>query len=262
MPKVDGSPTAGEVTAEQLRQTKAELHRLAQRLEQREQDLSEKLAAANLAEQLRAAREEKKQREREEGDGRLPAHRPSDYTEEAAASLLEWITDGKSLRAWCRQASVSPMTVYQWMARERGFADRYARAYDNRADTLADEILDIADEVAGSDSIAAVAAAKLRVEARKWVAAKLKPQKWGDRQLVETSGSVTFQLGIAPRTPSPVTIEGNVREISDLQPRLADYESDSLDSASSVAPSAGIFSNRAAQEQTPATPLAGPGTPP
>jgi len=231
VPKANGSPTKGEVTSEQLKATKAELTRMAQQLELERERLSEKLAAASLAEQIRAIRTEKQQERKKSGE-KLPAHRPSDYTEEAAASLLQWITEGKSLRSWCRQASVSPMAVYQWMARQRDFADRYARAYDNRADTLADEILDIADETAGTESIAAVQAAKLRIETRKWIASKLKPQQWGDRQVVEQTGTVTFSLGIPSRTPPPVTIEGSAFEIRGLPDRLADCESDSRPPAS------------------------------
>ena len=65
---------------------------------------------------------------------------------------------------------------------------------------MADEIIDIADQTEGTDSIAAVQAAKLRIETRKWIASKLKPQKYGEKQLVETSGQVTFQLGVPSRT--------------------------------------------------------------
>jgi hypothetical protein len=86
------------------------------------------------------------------------------------------------------------------MRSEPDFARRYAQAHEDRSDTMADDIIEIADAVEGSDSVAAVAAAKLRIETRKWIAAKLKPQKYGEKQLVETSGSVTFQLGVPNRT--------------------------------------------------------------
>jgi hypothetical protein len=65
---------------------------------------------------------------------------------------------------------------------------------------MADHMLEIADDVEGSDSVAAVSAAKLRIETRKWIASKLKPSKYGEKQLVETSGQVTFQLGVPTRT--------------------------------------------------------------
>jgi hypothetical protein len=71
----------------------------------------------------------------------------------------------------------------------------YARAREDQADTLADEIVGISDESAITAKVdgeevrfaldaTAVARNRLRVDARKWVAAKLKPRKYGDRQVL------------------------------------------------------------------------------
>jgi hypothetical protein len=70
----------------------------------------------------------------------------------------------------------------------------YARARDDQADTLADEILDIANTpVEGittkTDSDGKTETTKadmlnhrrLQVDARKWIAAKLKPRKYGEK---------------------------------------------------------------------------------
>ncbi|MBU2052465.1 hypothetical protein KKH13_04650, partial [Patescibacteria group bacterium] len=63
------------------------------------------------------------------------------------------------------------------------FFKRYARARDEQADTLADEITYIADTEPDANK------ARVRVDARKWVAAKLKPKKYGDHQsLAVTDG--------------------------------------------------------------------------
>lgn len=69
--------------------------------------------------------------------------------------------------------------------------DKYTRAREDQADTLADEILDIADEKIDDFIIDeegnkrpnpdTVQRSKLRVEARKWIAAKLKPKKYGEK---------------------------------------------------------------------------------
>ena len=76
-------------------------------------------------------------------------------------------------------------------SRHKEFADIYARAREDQADTLADEIHAIADELPqqivdekGKTSrydSAYVQWQKNRVDARKWVAAKLKPKKYSDR---------------------------------------------------------------------------------
>jgi hypothetical protein len=69
----------------------------------------------------------------------------------------------------------------------------YARAREDQADTLADEILAISDEQReavtrdGTIYDPEVHRDRLRIDARKWVAAKLKPRKYGDK--VELAGA-------------------------------------------------------------------------
>jgi hypothetical protein len=46
-----------------------------------------------------------------------------------------------------------------------------------------DEIIEIADGVRGSRSLTSVRAAKLAIDTRKWMAAKLIPKKYGFRSL-------------------------------------------------------------------------------
>jgi hypothetical protein len=87
-------------------------------------------------------------------------------------------------------------TVYDWLLRFPEFAEQYTRAREEQADTLADEIIQIADEqpevVAVVDKkTGALIEHKLdgaflqwqknRIEARKWTAMKLKPKKYGDK---------------------------------------------------------------------------------
>lgn len=96
-------------------------------------------------------------------------------------------------------------TVYAWMAVNQAFADRYARAVEDRAELLADEIVSIADDAAndygfkeGEDKDGAgakpvflsenVQRSKLRVDARKWVASKLFPRKYGEKVQNEVTG--------------------------------------------------------------------------
>jgi hypothetical protein len=85
-------------------------------------------------------------------------------------------------------------TIYRWLVRHAEFRDRYALAREEQADTNADEILKIADEMPpeytddkGRTTIdhGYLAWQKQRIEARKWTAMKLKPKKYGDRMAVE-----------------------------------------------------------------------------
>ena len=63
------------------------------------------------------------------------------------------------------------------------FAEQYARAREVQAETLADEIVSIADEDGDPQR------QRLRVDARKWVASKLKPKRYGDKVTNEHTGA-------------------------------------------------------------------------
>lgn len=118
--------------------------------------------------------------------------RPSDYTQEIADRICERLADGESLRAICRDdAMPATSTVCKWLSQFSDFAEQYARAREIQADTLFDEILEIADEgrndsYTDEDGVErtdydVIARSKLRVDARKWMAGKLRPKKYGDR---------------------------------------------------------------------------------
>jgi hypothetical protein len=117
--------------------------------------------------------------------------RPTLYSLEIALEICDRIADGESLVKICSDAKMPKKTaVYEWLLRHKEFAEIYARAREDQADTLADEIHAISDELPQQivddkgktryDS-AYVQWQKNRVDARKWVAAKLKPKKYSDR---------------------------------------------------------------------------------
>lgn len=123
--------------------------------------------------------------------------RPSSYTDERADELCTWIAQGNSLRSFCKLHGMEAQTVYRWMRERPDFQQRYAHAHEDRADSLADEMCDIADEVAASGgSIEAVQAARLRIDTRKWIAAKLRPGRWGEVQAPKAQTAVTFKIGL------------------------------------------------------------------
>src|SRR3546814_2685 len=129
------------------------------------------------------------------------------FTQEAADRICDELSAGRSLRSICLDGDMpSQSTVFRWLRDEahEEFRQQYARARDNQADTLADEILDIADD--GSNDYVgeeekyngdAVARSRLRVDARKWLAGELAPKKYGekiDHTLANPDGSpVVFQ---------------------------------------------------------------------
>jgi len=129
--------------------------------------------------------------------------RPSDYTEDMAIEICARLASGESLVRMCKADDMpSVSTVYRWIQAHEEFRDNYTRAREDQADTLADEILDIANtpvvgvktktnekgevETTEGDMIEH---RRLQVDARKWIAAKLKPKKYGDKQQTEVTGA-------------------------------------------------------------------------
>ncbi len=132
--------------------------------------------------------------------------RPSTYSEEIAAEICGRLAAGEALTHICRDEHMpAVITVYAWQLRHPEFASSYARAREDQADTYADEIVCIADEVQIGETTTVrdgvvekvtgdmVQRSKLRIDARKWVAAKLKPRRYGDRIQTEHSGSITIE---------------------------------------------------------------------
>lgn len=130
--------------------------------------------------------------------------RPSDYSQEIADLICEALAEGWSLRSICKGDDFpNKGTVFRWLATNKAFSDQYARAREAQADCLFDDILAIADDGA-NDSYTddegrtrtdydVIARSKLRVDARKWMAGKLRPKVYGDKVQTEVSGSLSVR---------------------------------------------------------------------
>ena len=114
-------------------------------------------------------------------------------------SILSDIEQGSSLRsALKKHKPISSQTFTKWLDNDEKMAKRYARATEKRAEAIFEDILNIADENLKDTYIDAegiertdhdvIQRARLRVDARKWVLAKMHPTKYGDR-LDVTSGN-------------------------------------------------------------------------
>jgi hypothetical protein len=106
--------------------------------------------------------------------------RPSKYSEELASEICRLLSEGESLRQICeRQDMPARSTVNKWLAQKREFADQYALARERQADFYADEMVHLADTAEDVNK------ARLQIDTRKWVAAKLLPKKYNDRLVTE-----------------------------------------------------------------------------
>ncbi len=114
------------------------------------------------------------------------------YTPELAAKFCAAIADGKTIRAVCKLPGMpSKATVFRWLREHVDFQQMYETATDERADTLIDEIVEIADNCkVDADSIRK---AKLRIHARVEQAQRMKPRKYGNKMQLTGEGGGPIQ---------------------------------------------------------------------
>ena len=110
-----------------------------------------------------------------------------ELTQALANSICDEIANGSSLRSICQADGLPSVgTVCRWLAENADFAEQYARAREAQAEFYADEIVSISDGGEEADPTRD----RLRVDARKWVASKLLPKKYGDRAELNVSGTI------------------------------------------------------------------------
>lgn len=106
--------------------------------------------------------------------------------------------------SWCKgdESRPSYTSVMRWLEVNERFRESYARARQDQADYLAEEIVQIADdglndtyetEDGPKTNQDVIARSRLRVDARKWYASKLAPKKYGDKIQTELSGGLTVR---------------------------------------------------------------------
>lgn len=99
------------------------------------------------------------------------------------------------MRTVCASEEMPAMSsVFKWLRENKSFSEQYARAKQESTDAMAEEILDISDNGANDwmekhfgeqeawvTNGEALQRSKLRVDTRKWLMAKMKPKKYGDK---------------------------------------------------------------------------------
>ena len=115
---------------------------------------------------------------------------PSMYEEVLGLAICERLANGESLAKICRTKSMPGRTViYKWARQFPEFAALLKQARLDQADSMADDILAIADDQKIDPN-----SRKIMVDARKWIASHLNVARYGDRQAIEHSGGVNVVL--------------------------------------------------------------------
>jgi len=120
--------------------------------------------------------------------------RPTEYSPELAKLICERVvTHEVGLQRLCSMYDDMPakITINQWRNKYPEFATQYAQAKISQIETLVDEIIDIADDSTRDELIndqgvrvcntEFIARSRLRIDTRKWLAAKLIPRLYGNK---------------------------------------------------------------------------------
>lgn len=120
------------------------------------------------------------------------------------ATICDRIANGESLRQILEAENMpASSTVFKWLSEDASFSEQYARAREAQADAVFDDILSIADDGRNDwmkrnygdeerwvENGEAIRRSQLRIDARKWMAGKLKPKKYGERLDLHHSGGI------------------------------------------------------------------------
>jgi len=118
-------------------------------------------------------------------------------------SIIEDIEHGYALRTVLKNGDKpSSRTFYKWLESDEDKVKRYARACEERAANIFEDILKIADNPVNGVEITTypdgtiqakegdmIAHRRLQVDARKWMLAKMQPEKYGDKNTTVLEGS-------------------------------------------------------------------------
>ena len=123
---------------------------------------------------------------------------PYNNRAELQDEIIEWLSEGKVLAAYCRQEGKPKYrVVYDWMAEDAAFAADVARARDTGFEVLADETVIIANtplmgkEITESSETGLtikksdmLGHRKLQIETRLKILACWNPKKYGQKQIL------------------------------------------------------------------------------
>lgn len=137
----------------------------------------------------------------------MPAGRPTKYSKKIAQEICNEIaTCDKGLFYICSHNPNFPSreTVYKWIRENDEFSHMYKQAKMDQADFMAEQIIEIADNSCNDTLVNRAGEeienrewtnrSKLRVETRKWLAARFYPRVYGDRVQNDVNAKVEAKV--------------------------------------------------------------------
>lgn len=129
-------------------------------------------------------------------------------------SICGKIINGSSLRRAMSELGIAYDTFFRWIDEDDSKSKQYARATELRAEAMAEEILSISDKTSDDviiddegkevTNFGIIQRDRLRVDTRKFLMAKMKPKKYGDKVGIDhTTGGekinhISLGTGVKP----------------------------------------------------------------
>lgn len=128
-----------------------------------------------------------------------------------ATEAIRLISEGAALAVALRETGLAQQAFHETLSTERELAVRYARAQEIRADRLADEVVQIADNAEIPPD-----RARNMIQARQWRAKTLNPKTYGER--IDLNVTQTIDV-LGTLTDARARL---LRPVSDQQPDVID----------------------------------------
>ena len=112
-------------------------------------------------------------------------------SEEQLQKIIEAISNGESVDNCLRIHGITWWTFLENVETVPLLAKKYARALELRTEKFVDEIVDIADNAVDPQK------ARNQIDARKWVAAKMQPHKYGERLDLNVTQNIDYKSVLA-----------------------------------------------------------------
>lgn len=118
------------------------------------------------------------------------------FSQEVADEICTRLAEGRSLASICRDPEMPTLaTVFRWLADDRyaAFRDNYTRAVSMRADAKFEELDDVSEEAANSESAVKINGLRLKADNIKWQLARMNSKKYGDKIEQAHTGSIAVE---------------------------------------------------------------------
>jgi hypothetical protein len=115
--------------------------------------------------------------------------------EDVRQELLVRVAEGESVFTVCHDEHMpARATMYRWIREDSQFKQEYEAALEQRADKYVEMIADLSEHMQMRAKMGAsneeMTALKTHINSLQWIAAKLNPKKYGERQHLEVDQTI------------------------------------------------------------------------